>query len=124
MNWKQPTTALVAVLALASAVLAAEPYTAQPQNAAQPAAFEIQAKVLKVGKGWLQVEVVKVEQGAGLKVGEQLRILETAKTQFQRACKAVSVSAVKTGETIEVVGAIVKSGKTLTNRAATVTIMP
>ncbi len=105
----------VAALVVASAAMAA--------TGSQAPAFTVQAKVLQLGKGWVQVQVLKVEKGTGLKVNSKLRILETAKTKFLRAGKAASLKDLKTGETVQVVGSIVRSGKTLTYQAASFTIM-
>src|SRR5437867_9276485 len=65
---------MLAVAALATAATAPAPTT-------QPAVFAIQAKVLQVGPGWVQVQVVKVQQGSGLRANAKLRIHETAKTK-------------------------------------------
>jgi len=120
-------SAAVVVLAVASAALAAgstTPYQAPAGAPGQtPASFQVQAKLLQVGKGWVQVEILKVEKGGALKTGAKLRIVETARTKFLRAGKAAAVKDLKAGETLEIVGAVVRSGKTLTYRAASITIM-
>ncbi len=116
----------VAVLVVTSVAMAAGSTTTSQTPSpipAQAAAFTVQAKVLQVGQGWVQVEILKVEKGAGLKANSKLRIRETAKTKFLRAGKAASLKDLKTGETVEIVGSIVRSGKTLTYQAASFTIM-
>ncbi len=113
----------VAVLVAASAAMAATTTQAPSTSTARAQAFTVQAKVLQVGKGWVQVQILKVEKGAGLKVNSKLRIRETARTKFLRAGKAASLKDLKTGETVEIAGSIVRSGKTLTYQAASFTIM-
>lgn len=119
---------VVVVLAVGSVALAAAggttPYQAPAASTGQaPASFQVQAKLLQVGKGWVQVEIMKVEKGGTLKTGAKLRIIETARTKFLQAGKAVSVKDLKAGETVEIIGIVVRSGKTLTYRAASITIM-
>lgn len=89
----------------------------------QRAVFAIQAKVLQVGPGWVQVEIVKVQQGSGLRANAKLRILETAKTKVVRTGKDASVRDLKAGEMVQISGSIARSGKTLTYQAGTVTII-
>lgn len=113
----------VAVLVVASAAMAATTTQAPSTPAAQAQAFAVQAKVLQMGKGWVQIQILKVERGTGLKVNSKLRIRETAKTKFLRAGKAASLKDLKAGETVEIVGSIVRSGRTLTYQAASFTIM-
>ncbi|MDQ7819298.1 MAG: hypothetical protein QN173_04680 [Armatimonadota bacterium] len=111
----------VAMILAAAAVWAGIPPAAQAATAA-PAPFSIQAKVLQVGRGWVQVQVLKVTAGT-LKVNARLRILETAKTRYLRAGQAASAKDLKVGETVEVVGTVVRSGKTTTYQATTVSIV-
>ncbi len=113
----------VAVLVVASAAMAATTTQAPSTSTARAQAFTIQAKVLQVGKGWVQIQILKVEKGTGLKVNSKLRMRETARTKFLRAGKAASLKDLKAGETVEITGSIVRSGKTLTYQAASFTIM-
>ncbi len=108
--------------AVALVAAAASAGTPAPSQAAAPAPFTVQAKVLQVGAGWLQVQVLKVTAG-GLKVNARIRIRETAKTKFLRAGKAASAKDLRAGETVEVAGTVVRSGKTVTYQATTVTIL-
>jgi len=115
----------VAVLVVTSAAMAAGSTTGSQTKApttAQATAFTVQAKVLQVGKGWVVVQILKVEKGTALRVNSKLRIRETAKTRFLRAGKAASLKDLKAGETVEIAGSVVRSGKTLTYQATSVTI--
>ena len=107
---------MLAVAALATAATAPAPTT-------QPAVFAIQAKVLQVGPGWVQVQVVKVQRGSGLRANAKLRIIETAKTKVMRTGKVSSVKDLKAGEMVQIRGSIARSGKTLTYQAGSVTII-
>src|SRR3989475_2014244 len=89
----------------------------------KPQAFAIQGKVLQVGPGWVQVQVVKVQQGSGLRANTKLRIIETAKTKVMRTGKVSSVKDLKAGEMVQIRGSIARSGKTLTYQAGSVTII-
>ncbi len=119
--------AAVVVLAVASVALAAgstTPYQAPAGAPGQtPAKFQVQGTLLQVGKGWVQVEIVKVEKGGALKTGAKLRIVETARTKYLRAGKAATVKDLVAGETLDIVGAVARSGKALTYRASSITIM-
>ena len=109
----------VTVLAVTSLATAAS----SPSPTTQSAVFAVQGKVLQVGKGWLQVLVVKVQRGSGLRANANLRIFETAKTKILRTGKPASVKDLKTGEMVQITGSVVRSGKTLTYQAGSVTIM-
>ena len=122
------TLTVVAALFVASTMVAAGTPTPAPSpapagSAALPAAFDIQAKVLQVGKGWLQVQVLRVAMGTGLKAPSKLRVLQTAKTKFLKAGKAASNKDLKTGAMVQIAGTVTGSGKALTYQAASVTIM-
>jgi len=111
-----PAVTVLAVTALAIAASSPSPTT-------QPAVFAVQGKVLQVGKGWFQVQVVKVQRGSGLRANANLRILETAKTKILRTGKPASVADLKIGEMVQIAGSVVRSGKTLTYQAGSITIM-
>jgi acyl-coenzyme A thioesterase PaaI-like protein len=96
--------------------------SSQAAGTSAPATFTIQAKVLQVGSGWLQVQVLKVTGGA-LKANARVRIRETAKTRFLRAGAAASARDLKAGQTVEVEGTVIRSGKTVVYQATTVTIL-
>ena len=110
------TVCVLVVSALAAAATA-------PTATTQPAVFTIQAKVLQVGPGWVQVQVVKVQQGSGLRANAKLRILETAKTKVVQRGKTASVRDLRAGEMVQISGSMARNGKTLTYRAGSVTII-
>ena len=111
-----PAVTVLAVTALAIAASSPSPTT-------QPAVFAVQGKVLQVGNGWFQVQVVRVQRGSGLRANANLRILETAKTKILRTGKPASVADLKIGEMVQIAGSVVRSGKTLTYQAGSITIM-
>jgi len=108
----------VTVLAVAMSASAASTTTTT-----KPQAFAIQGKVLQVGPGWMQVQVVKVQQGSGLRANAKLRIQQTAKTRFLRTGKAASARDLRAGETVQINGSIVRSGTRLTYQAGSITIL-
>jgi hypothetical protein len=116
-------TVLGALVVASTMAVAGTPTPAPATPTAQPAPFDIQAKVLQVAKGWVRVEVVKVATGTGLQPQAKLRVRQTAKTKFLKAGKAASIKDLKAGEMVQISGTISGSGKTLTYQAASVTIM-
>lgn len=118
---------LVAVLFTATAAGAAPLYPAltpaPSKGKVVPAVFQVQARVARTGKGWLEVEVTKVLKGEGLKVNDKIRLTESGRTKLMRAGKRVSQTEVKAGEIVEISGQIVKSGKKVSYRANAITIL-
>src|SRR2546427_11086834 len=100
-----PAVTVLAVTALAIAASSPNPTT-------QPAVFAVQGKVLQVGKGWFQVQAVKVQRGSGLRANANLRVLETAKTKILRPGKPVSLAELKIGEMVRIAGSGARRAKT------------
>jgi hypothetical protein len=112
----------LAVLFIAMAV-ALLPGTAEAVQArAKTIPYRVEGKIVEVSKGWIQVEVTRVLRGSGIKVGEKLKITESAQTRVLQAGKQVARSRLAAGETVEVSGQMV-SGKSPTFRATTLAIL-
>jgi hypothetical protein len=90
---------------------------------APAAAFAIEGKVLKLAKGQFQVQVMRVEKAAAIKAGGTLWIRETTKTKILSAGKAVSARTLKVGNTVEISGNVMMSGKTAAYDALSVQIV-
>ncbi|MDR7421252.1 MAG: hypothetical protein QN159_02135 [Armatimonadota bacterium] len=112
----------LAVLLVALVVSALSVTAPIAQAAARTSPYRLEGKILEVSKGWLQVEVTKAIQGAGIKVGDKLRIAETSRTRFLQAGKRVAADKLAAGEMVAVEGRMVV-GKTPSFTAATVTIL-
>jgi uncharacterized protein (DUF2141 family) len=110
----------VLFVALAMAALSVTAPVARAAGTTSP--YRLEGKVLKVSKGWLQIEVTKAIEGAGIKVGDKLRIAETSRTRFLQAGKPVAADKLAAGEMVAIVGRMV-AGKTPSFTAATVTIL-
>lgn len=123
-QWIAVVLAAALMLTPGVTVFAAGSY---PSKASKPAAtttrLDVEGKVIAVGKGWVQIEVTKLMQGTGLAAGRKVRVYESTRVRVLRAGKAASLRALRTGETIEITGVIVHSGKTVSYRATTITIM-
>jgi hypothetical protein len=111
-----------AVLLVALAVAALSVAVPIAQAAAMTSPYRVEGKILEVSKGWLRVEVTKAIQGAGIKVGDKLRIAESSRTRFLQAGKPVAADKLAVGGTVAVTGRMV-AGKTPTFTAATVTLL-
>jgi hypothetical protein len=119
-------SSLLVLMALGPAAQAAAPYkapTAAPVKTAPAAAFAIEGKVLKLAKGQFQVQVMRVEKAASIKAGGTLWIRETTKTKILSAGKAVSARTLKVGNTVEISGDVMMSGKTAAYDALSVQIV-
>ncbi len=114
---------MLTLVAVGSAVEAATPAAAPALTAPAASAFTIQGKVLRLATGRFEVQVTRVEQATGVKVGEKLWIRETAKTKVLQAGKAASGAMLKVGERVEISGTIKRSRKTSAYDAATVQIV-
>lgn len=111
------STALLIALTVAALAVAAP-----IARAATTSPYRLEGKVLEVSKGWFQVEVTKAIQGAGIKVGDKLRVAENARTRFLQAGKPVAAGKLAAGDMVEVAGRMAP-GRTPTFTAATVTIL-
>jgi hypothetical protein len=128
---KSTATILIAAmtaLMLGPAVFAASSSSTPPATKAAAARasappYEIEGKILRVGKGWIQVQVTKVDKGPGLKAGSRLRVVENARTQIMQGGKAAAGAQLTAGETVRISGQIVRSGRATSYRAATVDIL-
>ena len=94
-----------------------------PASTTRRAPFEIEAKILRIGRGWAQVEVLKVTRGTGLKTHGKLWVRHTAKTKVLKAGKGGSVRDLRVGKTVAITGTASGRGPALTYQAASVTIM-
>ncbi|MCS7173990.1 MAG: DUF5666 domain-containing protein [Armatimonadetes bacterium] len=94
----------------------------KPASPRPAASFEVEGKVSAVSKSGFSLSVTEVRQG-NLQKGARLRIQYTSRTKFTRAGKAASPAALKAGETVRVLGSVLRSGKRVTYRAAQVTIL-
>jgi hypothetical protein len=117
----------VAVLLVSSATVAAQtPSPARspaPTSTASRAPFQIEAKILRTGRVWTQVEVLRVTQGTGLRMHGKLWVKYTTKTKFLKAGKGVSFGDLRVGKTVAIRGTASGRGPGLTYQAASVTIM-
>ncbi len=113
-HWMVLFTAVVISLSLGTLASAA-PQSVRP--------YRLEGKVVEVSKGWLEIEVTRVEQGTGIKAGAKLRINESSRTKFLQAGKPVASAKLAAGETVEVVGQVAQRGNTPRYRALTVTIV-
>ena len=93
---------------------------AAPAIQPKPQAFVVEGKILKTYSSWFELSVTKVIRGAGLKVGDKLKITELSTTKFLRKGKAVGKSALKAGELLRVEG---QTSKPAVYEATTVTIL-
>ncbi|MDR7414850.1 MAG: hypothetical protein QN193_02875 [Armatimonadota bacterium] len=91
-------------------------------SSGSPASFEVEGKVMGVSKGGFSLSVTEVRQG-NLRKGARLQIQYTARTRFTQAGKATSSKALKAGETVRVLGTILRPGKRVAYRATQVTIL-
>src|SRR3989441_3695852 len=97
---------VAAALLVNSAMVAAQtlsPSPAPPSKAPR-VPFEIEAKILQIGRGWAQVEVLKVTRGTGLKAHGKLWVRHTAKTKVLKAGKGASVRDLWIGKTVAITG--------------------
>jgi hypothetical protein len=119
------TVIIVALVALSlAAVASAATPAAKPAPAkVAPVTYDVTGKIVKTGKGWIDVEITKVGSGTGLKTGAMLRVTRGSKTRVLESGKAVSASRLAVGETVEVRGAIVKGAKSTSYTAASVNIV-
>ena len=103
-------TVLIAVLAVATTAMAAsmgrEAVEIDPQDRNLTEPFAIQARVLQIGRGWLEVETVAVEQGADVEPNARLLIVETAATKFWKAGDPQSLLDLKVGDLVQIAGSI------------------
>ena len=116
-------TVLIAVLAVATTAMAAnmgkEAVETDPQDRDLTEPFAIQARVLQIGSGWLEVETVAVEQGADVKPNARLLIVETAATKFWKAGDAQSVLDLRVGDLVQIAGSIFR----MTYQADSITLV-
>ncbi|TMI74903.1 MAG: hypothetical protein E6H05_07445 [Bacillati bacterium ANGP1] len=103
-------TVLIAVLAVTTTAMAAsmgrEAVEIDPQDRNLTEPFAIQARVLQIGRGWLEVETVAVEQGADVEPNARLLIVETAATKFWKAGDPQSLLDLKVGDLVQIAGSI------------------
>ena len=90
---------------------------------AKPAALQVEGKILTMGKGWVQVQVTKIVAGKGLRQGAKIRVSERSKVKITQNGKAVTLSALKPGETVEILVQVTRSGKTVSYSTTSITIM-
>lgn len=113
---------MLVVLALGAGAQAAAPAKGTSMAPAS-AAFSLAGKVLRVSKGRIELQVTRVEKGAGLKPGQRIWIQETAKTKISQAGKAVPASMLKAGEQVEVSGSVIKTKTGSSYGASTIQIV-
>ena len=103
-------TVLTAVFAIATTAMAEnmgrEAVETDPQDRDIAEPLAIQARILEIGTGWLEVDTVDVQQGADMQPCTRLLVRETAATQFLPTRGAVTVLDLKVGEVIQIVGTI------------------
>ncbi len=113
---------MLMLVAAGPAAVAATPATAPTVTGPAASAFTIQGKVLRLARGRFEVQVMRVEQAVGVKVGEKLWIRETAKTKVLQAGKPAAVAMLKVGARVEISGTVKKSRKASEYDAATIQI--
>jgi|GEM_PF-1505610 hypothetical protein len=114
-----------ALLALTLAPAGWGATSAPPVKQAPPrsqASFEVEGKVVGVSRGGFSLSVTAVRQG-NLRKGMRLQVQYTARTKFTQAEKAASPRALKAGETVRVLGTILRSGRRVAYRATQVAIL-
>jgi len=116
-------TVLIAVLAVTTTAMAAsmgrEAVEIDPQDRNLTEPFAIQARVLQIGRGWLEVETVAVEQGADVEPNARLLIVETAATKFWKAGDPQSLLDLKVGDLVQIAGSIFR----MTYQADSITLV-
>lgn len=99
---------------------ATPPTKAAPASQPKPQAFVVEGKILETYSRWFELSVTKIIRGAGLKVGDKVKITERSTTKFLQKGKAVGRSALKAGELLRVEG---QTSKPAVYEATTVTIL-
>ena len=92
------------VLLIAVALMVAPATVLAAQTRAKAAPYRLEGKLVEVYKGWIEVEVTKVLQGAGFKTGDKVKITEGARTRILQAGKRVSDSKLAAREMVQVSG--------------------
>lgn len=117
-------TILVGAMVLAflgpSASAMSSPAKTAPPAQTTPRAFVVEGKILATSAEWFELSITRVVKGAGLKVGEKLRITESAGTKFFAKGKAVGKDVLKAGRLLRVEG---RSGKPSAYEATRVTVL-